>query len=156
LDSDDPESIEKMIEFMYKGNYLSAKPSLLTHTKICILGDPYNIPSLKTLAKMKYGELLPSTLETSAFKPFTDSLILMYSETPDSDHLLKDIAARFAGANASQLLSISAGAELQSLVKNGGELAYDMFRATAQALVDSIGNLRSPELCPECESEIYV
>ncbi|KAF8853772.1 hypothetical protein BDZ45DRAFT_677423 [Acephala macrosclerotiorum] len=118
LPNDDPKIIKRVIDYLYKGDYVDlglsqvppattatdstaapAKkhliPSLITSTGVCISADKWDIPALKTLAAQKYKEALP--IQGLSDK-FVTTLETMYTSLPESDTELKKVALGHIGA----------------------------------------------------------
>lgn len=98
--------------------------SLLTNTKVYIIGDQLQIPDLKILAKEKYKEVVSAGWNSAAF---VASLKLLYEETMETDRLLKDIAIETAGKHVRDLCGRD---DFVALCKESGDIAFDILRAS--------------------------
>jgi hypothetical protein len=96
---------------------------LLTHTAVYVLAEEKDIPSLKMLAKKKYKEALPNGWNSEAF---CKSLKMIWEETPEDDTLLWDVASKYAGKKAKQLMDRG---EFATLCKENAEIGFAVFRA---------------------------
>lgn len=154
LDDHDPEIVGHMINFMYYGDYISyplpneteafgasfhedaqsetaelavaegnTSQELLVHTAVYLIAEEKDILALKQLAKKKYETALPTGWNSMAF---CTSLRLIYSETPESDRLLWNVAISFAGKKAKELMDRG---EFVELWKENGEIGLEVFRA---------------------------
>ncbi|TVY40304.1 hypothetical protein LOCC1_G005411 [Lachnellula occidentalis] len=150
---DDPQAIEKLVDFLYKSEYSYdvkqlPKPSFpsttatetasnetLLHTKVYVLAEKYDVPALKTLASQHFKTCLPRNVLTNAF---VESLEIIFTQTPETDRLLKDIALEFVGKNYRRLSNI---AEFIDLCKQNGDVAGEVIRtiSTVPALADDSG-----------------
>jgi len=74
---------------------------LITKTKLYITADKYDIPALKELANIKYVAAVSVHWNSPSF---TASIELIYKETPESDHLLKDVAISAAASHINELI----------------------------------------------------
>lgn len=103
-----------------------ASQALITAVKVYIIADKYDITPLKLLSKKKYETLLPLHWNSNSF---TESLRLIYYETPEGDRLLKDVAINFAGGKCRELMDRG---EYVSFLKEDGEMAVEILRASLQ------------------------
>ncbi|TVY20480.1 hypothetical protein LARI1_G001840, partial [Lachnellula arida] len=110
LKDDDPYTVDLFIKFLYTADYdvpkmpvTSHDPAvvhttepnqLLVHTKVYILAEKYDVPALKVVASNKFQSSL-SSCGPSEF--FVTSLELMFTQIPENDRILKDLALKFAG-----------------------------------------------------------
>jgi hypothetical protein len=126
--------IAKMLDFVYCDTYLDErKPgsqniaakdhgTLLTHTKLYILGDKYRIAPLKKLALSKYTSAVAKEWNRAGFSA---SVKLMYAETVKSDRALKDIALK-AALTMNRLQILFRREDFQALVLEMGEVGRDI------------------------------
>lgn len=73
--------------------FISSCYALVTNAEVYALAEKYDIPSLKCLATKKYGDCLPQEWNSESF---VTSLSIIYTQTPESDTLLKDVALQYA------------------------------------------------------------
>jgi hypothetical protein len=96
---------------------------LLIHAEVYLIAEEKDISALKQLAKNKYEEALPHGWNSTQF---CTSLRLIYDGTPENDHLLWDVAIKFAGKHAKELMDRG---EFVELWKEKGEIGVEVFRA---------------------------
>jgi len=136
-----------MIQFMYSGGYTdtevctstaetspkaSAKnevafattKALVINTKVYIIGEKYMVPNLKEFATKKFETALVDQWNS---KSFADSLRLMFDETLENDRMLKDVAIKYAGKKARQLVDRG---EFATLLKEKGEIGFEIFKVS--------------------------
>ncbi|KUJ17754.1 uncharacterized protein LY89DRAFT_733580 [Mollisia scopiformis] len=132
LSENEPDIVNCMIQFMYTNEYsdsittnsdiastetstasidsVEAKDSLvnarankpfLTNTKVYVLAEMFDLPALKAVAVKKFKTALTRKATSEGY---TDSLILIHAETPDTDRALKDVALGYAVSHAAALL----------------------------------------------------
>jgi len=100
--------------------------SLITHTKVYILADKYDITPLEELSAQKYKSIAPTHWETPSF---AESIGLLYENTMTADRMLRDFVVELAhGHRLALFKSHSFGDLLLSCV----EFSYDMLRYSAQ------------------------
>lgn len=102
----------------------TAPSPLLMHAKVYVMAEKYDVPALKALSKEKY-EAAASTAWDDII--FTESLKLIYEETPDSDTLFRDVAAKAAAAHLAKLVD---RVEFEELCKINGEIGFDILNAS--------------------------
>lgn len=90
LKDDDPDMIGNMLSFLYTSDYQDdaddGRP-LLVNAKMYAVGDKYDIPALKTLAKDKFAAGLGPNWDIATF---LEVLETAYTNTPASDRGLRD------------------------------------------------------------------
>jgi hypothetical protein len=96
---------------------------LLIHAEVYLIAEEKDISALKQLAKNKYEEALPHGWNSTQF---CTSLRLIYDGTPENDNLLWDVAIKFAGKHAKELMDRG---EFVELWKEKGEIGVEVFRA---------------------------
>jgi hypothetical protein len=84
---DDPDSEDSLSPFQF-------------HAEMYQLADKYDITDLASLAKKNYNALLTQSWDASSF---LDSLVCVYTTTPDSDRGLRDVAAYHAKLHGREL-----------------------------------------------------
>ncbi|KAE8446182.1 hypothetical protein EG329_012407 [Mollisiaceae sp. DMI_Dod_QoI] len=130
LPDDDPKIFDRLIQFLSKEtfddeastNEVSEDSHLTIYTKVYVLAEKYDIPSLKELATSKFKKAVapewnPDSLATS--------LELMYTELPDSDLMLKKVAIEAASEHIGELVD---RAEFESMCKKYPGVAFDIFK----------------------------
>ncbi|KAM0139917.1 hypothetical protein ACHAP3_002978 [Botrytis cinerea] len=156
LDDDDPETVARMINFLYLQDYDdTSEPTgegveegygcLLVNTMVYIIGDKYDIQALKTLARKKYEAAIVTDWNTPSFSA---SLELMYEELPESDTSLTSIALETAGKHLKEL---NDRGEFSSLCKNNPAIAYDLLTSiTSQPSSYPLPNKTQPQHKKSC------
>ncbi len=94
--------------------------------KLYVLGEKYNIQSLKDQVFVKYRDLLPHSCRTSSF---VESLELIIEGTPETKNPdpLRVLAITTAGENAKVLIDRG---EFVSLCRENGSFATEILRAS--------------------------
>jgi len=161
LPEDDAYIVEKMLEYLYTGNYsisfdkstTAETGTLLAHTRMYIIGDKYDIPGLKKLSAKIYGS---QVLRDSGTPSFTASLELMFKETVEKDRDLKDVAMEFLIENARHFLARD---DFATVCKENGDIGYELATA-AWSQGSRAGTpdspLALPPACPICKSSSRV
>lgn len=152
LEDDEPQIVSKMIDFLYTAKYADDPQTdlLMQSVKIYVIGEKYDIPTLKHYAKWKFDDAMSSKWNA---KSFAAALKLMYEETPDKDRLLKDMAIEVAGYRMKELLATE---DFAAVCQEKGQIAFEMLKVTEEfAAVDfaspvTSGPLASPKACPQC------
>jgi uncharacterized Zn ribbon protein len=151
---DDPESVERMISYMYTMDYEDGQDNevalvkdldvfsstkkvkngrksirvsmnpLLINTRVFIIGDKYDVKGLKDLAMTKYIAAISSYWNSASL---VASLKLLYEETPTSERRLKDVAIKAAREHIKLLVD---NEEFATLCKKQGEIAFDVLKAS--------------------------
>lgn len=96
--------------------------SLLVNAKTYIIGDKYDILSLKEWAVTKYKEVLPATWNSTSF---IESARLIFENTPESDLMLREVIIQKAAENAKALFGHS---EFVALLQSHGDFATEVLR----------------------------
>lgn len=157
---DDPRAVAKLIEFLYTSDYsyndsqlsnstfsattVTASHELLLHTQVYVLAEKYDVPALKVLASKKFHGSLPTNGPTNAF---VASLELMFTQTPENDRLLKDLALGFAGKKYRELANRT---DFIALCRNNGDVASEVIKAIASTSTE-------PQYkgCPTCNGSSH-
>jgi hypothetical protein len=105
------------------------------------MAEKYDIPALKTLAKIKFEAAVSSDWNTSAL---SESLRLMYDGLPDSDRLLKDVAIAAAAGHVKKLVDRG---EFVALCKENGDITFDVLKASLRPRTKN---------CPICGLSVSV
>lgn len=104
LQNEEPHLIERMIEFMYKGDYTHFKAkdeenkyamSISSHVDMYSTAKYFQIEALAELAKQKYSRAIAKTC-TDHPDFFLESIAYIYYKTPDHLHDLRSIATSLA------------------------------------------------------------
>ncbi|KAL8823987.1 MAG: hypothetical protein Q9191_005384 [Dirinaria sp. TL-2023a] len=126
LKEDDPDMIDNMLYFLYTSDYQDdadgGRP-LLVNAKMYAVGDKYDIPALKTLAKDKFAAGLGPNWDIATF---LEVLETAYTNTPASDRGLRDCLAPVLLEHKNELHEHEGFA---GLIKNNlgdGEFAMDV------------------------------
>jgi hypothetical protein len=152
LEDDEPEIVSKMIDFLYTAKYADDPQTdlLMQSVKIYVIGEKYDVPTLKHYAKWKFDDAIHSKWNA---KSFAAALKLMYEETPDKDRLLKDMAIDAAGYHMKELL---ASEDFAAVCQENGQIAFEILKVTEEfAAVDFAPPITSDLLatskaCPQC------
>jgi len=112
---------------------LSTSQELLVHTAVYVLAEEKDIPKLKVLAKEKYEKALPNGWNSAEF---CTSLRQIYEETPESDHLLWDVAINWAGKKAKELMDRG---EFVELWREKADLQLAVFRTYVSLQGSKVG-----------------
>jgi hypothetical protein len=96
--------------------------SLLINAKTYIIGDKYDIMSLKEWAVTKYKEVLPATWNSTSF---IESARLIFENTPESDLMLREVIIQKVTENAKALFDHS---EFVALLQSHGDFATEVLR----------------------------
>jgi hypothetical protein len=96
--------------------------SLLINAKTYIIGDKYDIISLKEWAVTKYKEVLPATWNSTFF---IESARLIFENTPESDLMLREVIIQKVTENAKALFDHS---EFVALLQSHGDFATEVLR----------------------------
>lgn len=95
---------------------------LVFNAKMYVVGDKYNIPGLKELAKGKYDTVVNSCWDTTAF---SDSVQLLWENTIESDVLLKNVILKIIADNVVTLLGRE---EFIGVLRSHGDLSVEVLR----------------------------
>jgi hypothetical protein len=113
---------------------------LVTNAKLYILGDKYDIPSLKEVAARKYKDVVKDRWESNAF---AESVSLIWEGIIQEEDALKEIMADVAHGHMGQLLG---RVEFVSVLRSNADIAVDFLRAV-------VG--KKPKPCKNCSSYSY-
>ncbi|TVY27059.1 hypothetical protein LHYA1_G004766, partial [Lachnellula hyalina] len=141
LKDDDPRTVDLFIKFLYTADYdvlqapeTSHDPTvvhttepdeLLVHAKVYILAEKYDVSALKFIASKKFQLSLKLCGISDSF---VTSLELMFTQTPENDRLLKDLALGFVGKNYWKLADRG---DFMALCRHNGEVASEVIKAIA-------------------------
>ncbi|KAF8853771.1 hypothetical protein BDZ45DRAFT_657540 [Acephala macrosclerotiorum] len=131
LPDDDPKTVHHLIHFLYKETFddIDKPPTLgggkersrLTNcTKVYIMAEVYDVPALKELAMYKFKNAVGTDWNNGTL---ATCLAMMYTELPESDRLLKDVAIKAALEHFKELVDTG---EFVEVCKAHGEVAFDM------------------------------
>ncbi|CZR56333.1 uncharacterized protein PAC_06221 [Phialocephala subalpina] len=147
LSASEPDIVDCMIRFLYTNDYsytekaesvpvantgffhrIYSGETLVTNAKVYVLAEFLDLPALKKTAAEKFA----SHLAREGLSPgFTESLRIMYSETPESDRDLKDLALGYALQHAAGLLEREDFAAFCK-DKESKEFTFEMLKATTE------------------------
>jgi hypothetical protein len=96
---------------------------LITNAKMYILGDKYEIPSLKSVAARKYGAAVKDQRFNNTF---TESAELVYSHIVDKRDALKDIIVEAA---CNKIFRLLLPTDFVNLMRANGDIATDILHA---------------------------
>jgi hypothetical protein len=153
LDHDGPEAVHKMISFFYTQTYTlddTASEPLLSHTRIYITADKYDVPLLKRLARENYKKVTLEKFDENLFL-FMDSLRMIYDETPESDKGLRDVAIKAARDNLGDLMETEAFIEL---LKENPDISVDILKVASQPALET-GQPAAPPQLPHSSYIFY-
>ena len=148
LEEDDPDIVDRMIEFLYRLDYDDQPSSecLTINALVYAMAEKYAILSLKELAKKKMGEAMKKRdwgLET-----LVAALSVVWSTTPQSDRGLRDQLTPLIQEFKSNL---AAGNVFFEAIRNNGDLAVDIVRA----LISKPGEASGEQFyCNFCEDRV--
>lgn len=99
---------------------------LITHAKVYILAEQYDIQPLKHLAKTKYEVIVSAVWNSPSF---TESLLIIYDGTPESVHpdMLRALVLSTAGKNSKELMDRG---EFVALCRERRDIATDILKAS--------------------------
>jgi len=95
---------------------------LQINAQMYIIADKYEIQALKDLAVTKYKQVSSETWNSSAF---TESALLVYNNTVETDRMLRDVIVEEASKNVKTLLDCG---EFVKLLKGQSDLAVEVLR----------------------------
>jgi hypothetical protein len=123
---------------------------LVTNAKVYILGDKYDISSLKKVAVRKYREVVKDRRNNDTF---AESAKMVYANIITDQDELKDAIIEAARTKISQLLERG---EFVSLLKSNGDMACDILNATLGKKPRSCHNCSHFRyaICNSCHNEL--
>lgn len=138
--------IEHFVNFLYSGTYkLTTNPPRQGQTSFHIhmyaLGDKYDIPKLKFLAKSHLTSTLGNKRTLS--EHVLDAIKLIHESTPESDHALRDLIVNTIRA---RMPDIFAAQDLQSKLSEALQIMPDI----GMAIFASYMNQPLLLDCPSC------
>jgi len=133
----EPESNQSAITALQPTDYI--KGPLVTNAKVYILGDKYDIPSLKDVAARKYQEIIKDMWNHHTFG---ESAKIVYDNIVSENDALKKAIVEVITENKSQLLKRD---DFISVLRSNGDIAADLLCALPEA----------PIGCSNCESYSY-
>jgi hypothetical protein len=116
---------------------------LITNAKMYILGDKYDIESLKNFAARKYGEVVKEPWYNDTF---AESVELVYSNIAIDDNTLKSVIINAATSKISQFLMRG---DFIRLLQHNGDIATDILLST------DILSTNKPRACIKCRGYSY-
>ena len=147
LEHDDPATVERMLTFLYTGDYDQCQPHgtdnngkpfvdamLMANTLVYSIADKYDIEPLKLLAEDKFLNAVFQSFPPLICKDFQDIVATVFSTTPDTDKGLRsivtDIAARDMGMDT--ILKSKAWKEV---LESNGAIGRAIFKIVHHDLV---------------------
>ena len=115
---DDQASASELPFDASRPNQAQASEVLLTHVKVYIIADKYDIKALHSLAATRYSDHLTNAWSIDAL---VSSLLLIYQGTPRSDTQLRNTVIKVVGAHLEELIRIEA---FKDLCQTNAELCY--------------------------------
>jgi len=106
---------------------------LVTNAKVYILGDKYDIPALKVVAARMYQAVAG---DQRYRRTFTESLKLVYENTPAKKDKLRDVVVEAAREN---LAGLMARRDFRDLLQQNPEIALDILRAASSSTEGGTG-----------------
>ena len=168
LEDDEPEIVAHMIDFLYKDDYTVVNPTnpvipggqtssrsmvnvlakfkdpVITHVKVYLIVDKYDIQPLKKLVCQRYKS---NQYEVYCNPTFVSGLQLLYDNTVVQDTMLKRVLLTIAAENADSLWEDD---EFRELCTANGAIAFDMLDARLKLSKDpDTLRIDVPE-CPCC------
>jgi hypothetical protein len=114
---------------------------LIVHAKLYILGDKYDIPSLKEFASRNYGETVATQWNTKAFP---ESAEIIYNNIVVERDMLKDVIYEKAMSNISTLISEPG---FEGLLRRTNGFAADILISFLQNEKQKAGNTFNCHIC---------
>lgn len=114
---------------------------LIVHAKLYILGDKYDIPSLKELASRNYRETVATQWNT---KNFPESAEIIYNNIVVERDMLKDVIYEKARSNISTLISEP---RFEGLLRRTNDFAADILISLIQNEKQRAGNIFNCHVC---------
>lgn len=124
LHEDDPEIVDRMIDFLYRQDYDDEGSSLETHAQVYAIADKYEILSLKEWAALKSRRALKRTSKDDADR-VAAALEVVWTTTPQQDGGLRSLFLLWVGDNLDKVLDSERYVEV---VKGHTDLAMDIIR----------------------------
>ncbi|KAM3424141.1 hypothetical protein BST61_g11314 [Cercospora zeina] len=101
IEKDNPEAVQRMLEFLYLHNYSGGSitldtdtvhhgTELILHAKVYSAGCKYNIPTLKMAAVDKFRTAAKLHWELDVF---CEAVRIVFTTTPNSDNELREVVA---------------------------------------------------------------
>lgn len=122
-------------------NAQEAGAPLIVHAKLYILGDKYDIPSLKELASRNYGEIVATQWNTKAFP---ESAEMIYNNIAVEGDLLKDVIYENARNNILTLINVPG---FEGLLRRTNDFAADILISLIQNEKQKVGNTMTCRTC---------
>lgn len=114
---------------------------LIVHAKLYILGDKYDIPSLKELAARNYGEAVATQWNTKAF---SESGEIIYDNIVVERDMLKDIIYEKARNNIATLITEP---RFEGFLRRANDFAADILISLVQSEKQKAGNIFNCHVC---------
>lgn len=120
---------------------------LVTNAKMYILGDKYDIPSLRNVAAQKYKEMVEDRWYHDTF---AKSAELVYNSIITESDILKDVIVEAACSKMSRLLIRG---EFVSLLRVNGNIATDILLSNRSRVCIQCEGYRYP-ICNYCQNRL--
>jgi len=115
---------------------------LIVHARLYILGDKYDIPSLKELASRNYCKIVATQWNTKAF---SESAEIIYNNIVVERDVLKDVIYEKARSNISTLINKPG---FEGLLRRTNDFAADILISLIQKQKD--GTIMTCTRCQSC------
>jgi len=127
------------------------KGPLVTNAKVYILGDKYDIPSLKEVAVRKYEETVKDLWNNDTF---AESAKLVYDNIVSENDMLKPKIIKIVTTNMSQLLQRD---DFVRVLRSNGDIATDVLNAMLEKVKScaNCGNFQY-SICNSCHKRIGI
>ena len=114
---------------------------LIVHARLYILGDKYDIPSLKELASRNYSEIVASRWNTKAFP---ESAEIIYNNIVVERDMLKDLIYEKA---RSEILTLINEPKFEGLLRRTNDFAADILISLIKNEKQKVGNIVTCQMC---------
>ena len=147
LEHDDPVTVERMLKFLYIGNYdygifhsLECH-DLMADTLVYSIADKYDIEWLKEIVKAKFEG--PARRLWSC-KDYPAVIAKVFDTTPDTDMGLRDIVGKVCADHIDEILASETWGELLS---NNGTIGLVIFKVVRQRSIEAAQRARILAAC---------
>ena len=120
--------------------YLNERNDMFLHLRLYIMGDKYDVPSLRLLARDRFYRAAEMGWEYS--DTFADVVDELYSSTPDTETTMREIVSRLAG---SRMCEKSVRDKMVLVMQKHDDFARDVFNHILQhhSLADVVDKIYS-------------
>ncbi len=160
LQHDDPATVQRMITFLYTGNYdpedpditdtedddPSPGPSLMANTLVYSIADKYDIEALKTLAKAKFQALASVAWDCDEFPAIVATV---FDSTPNTDLGLRGVVSQICAERIDELLASETWTEL---LAQDGAIGVVVFKLAHKNSVSHVAKAKGEIVA--CEREL--